>query len=571
MRLLVVPGRSTFLLLPALVLAGCPGPLEPPRDGGRDAPVPGDDASTDVGTPDDAGMTDTNGTDAGMDDSGISDGGTDAGVDGGMVMPGETVATPAPTITRSGTGGVLLIGNVLTPTGPLDGEVLIVGNQITCVAASCAGSPMAGTVTVVDTHGGTISPGLLDAHDHLSYDFIGEWVPPAGTLFDSRYEWRGNDLYSDWVSAEGYGSNDAICPGSKWGELRSIIHGTTTVQGQSQAGSACTNLLARNADTYHGLEDDFMRVTISGPCESGFPARPGLVTDFGDGDARRFVVHVGEGVRPHGTPGSSSDPTREFDCYAGRTLPAGTPNLIEDAAGNPYETAVMIHAVPLTPDQIEESVMNNVRFVWSPSSNIVLYADTAPIEEMLDAGLTVALANDWTVSGTDEMLSEMRYAHAYGEAMSIDALTPRRLWEMMTMDAAEVLGLTEHVGTIEVGQVADIAVFSRTGDDPYQAVMESRARDVTLTLIGGEAYYGVLAAEELAVNGDCEPLDVCGSERFLCVQNVPATEGTGTTTGSDQTMEMIEAELNRILDENAAAEAPAVTATEVLPLVDCSL
>jgi cytosine/adenosine deaminase-related metal-dependent hydrolase len=583
--------RWLLAVLPGLVLtlAGCPGPSTPPTDGGPltdapDAGTPGEDAGTDAPEPVDAG------TDAPLEDAPApsdapaptdapaedapspTDAGVDAGSDAGM--PGPSTPTPPPTVTRTGTGGLLLLGTILTPTGPLVGELLIAGNRITCVAPSCAGMPMAGTVTVIDTHGATISPGLLDAHDHLSYDFIPEWVPSPPRLFDSRYEWRGNAAYGDWVEPENVTA--AVCAGSKWGELRSIIHGTTTIQGQSPAGVACVDRLARNADNYHGLwdgpdadtiPDDFMRVTISGPCESGFPARTGLITDFGDGDARRFVVHVGEGVRPAGTPGSSTDPTREFDCYAGRTGP--TPGLLFDPSGVPYETGVMIHAIPLTAAQLDEAVMANVRFVWSPSSNIVLYDDTAPIEEMLARGLTVALANDWTVSGTDEMLSEMRYAHDYGQTMGITALTPRRLWEMETMDAAVVLGLEDFVGTIEVGRRADIAVFSRTGDDPYRAVMDSRARDVSLTLIDGVAYYGDLPLESIAVNGSCDTLDVCGIERFLCVADTPGTQNVANTTRRGDTLGSLEAELNGIIDTTLLTTPGA--ADRVLPLVDCSL
>lgn len=581
--------RAVLLLsvLSFLVL-GCEPNRVPPEDGGfRDTP--------DAGSP---------GEDAPLEDAPLPtddvpglDAGTDAGTDGGMVVdPG---ATPPPTVTRSGTGGVLLQGTVLTPTGPLVGEVLVVGNTITCVAASCASAPMAGTVTVVDTHGAIISPGLLNAHDHLSYDFIPPWVPSPPELFDSRYEWRQDERYEDWISAENFPEDSmsdlATCPGSKWGELRNIVHGATTVQGQSQSGTTCLNRLARNADSYHGLydgpdpdtlPDDFMRVTISGPCESGFPtrytapvpamppmaARPasGLIVDFRDGDARRFVVHLGEGV---GGGGLATNPTREYSCYDGSAPGLSTAdavNLLRDSAGVPYETTVMIHGMPLTPAQLDDAVTANVRFVWSPSSNIILYGDTAPIAEMIDRGLTVALAPDWTVSGTGDIVSEMRYAYDYGVTMGITELTPRRLFEMTTVDASDVLGLEDYVGRLEVGMRADIVVFSRTAADPYRAVLDSHARDVTLTMIDGRAYYGALALEEIAVNGDCDSLDVCGNERFLCVQNTPPTQGTATVVRAADTLGSLEAELNSIIDMNEALPHVWPEATELLPLFDCS-
>ena len=79
----------------------------------------------------------------------------------------------------------------------------------------------------------------------------------------------------------------------------------------------------------------------------------------------------------------------------------------------------------LTTAQLMEVVDTGAHVVWSPSSNMVLYGETAPIAEMLSLGIPVGLGPDWTVSGEDEMLSEMRFAYEYGQAESIDALTTR--------------------------------------------------------------------------------------------------------------------------------------------------
>src|SRR6185295_30949 len=92
----------------------------------------------------------------------------------------------------------------------------------------------------------------------------------------------------------------------------------------------------------------------------------------------RFFVHMGEGYDRTGTA-TRTDPLREFDCYAGHDLMYPTPSLLLDGAGAAYETAVFIHAVPLTAAQLDESVAAHARFVWSPSSNMVLYAHTADI------------------------------------------------------------------------------------------------------------------------------------------------------------------------------------------------
>jgi hypothetical protein len=520
--------RRFVIVCWALAFAGCPRPV--PRD--------------------DAGMTD-----AGPGER-----------DAGVLL--ESTPTAPPTVERAGTGGLLLRGVVLTPSGPLDpGEVLVVGNTITCVAADCSGSAMADTVAVIDTNGAAISPGLVDAHNHLSYDFLPLWEPDPATLFVSRYEWRSRDDYDGFTNPEGDGDNDgssdnlAVCPGSKWGELRSLIHGTTTVQGGSPAaGISCLDRLARNADAYPGLDDDFAQGTISGPCESSFTsARDGYLGNIQDGSTRRLYVHVGEGYAAHGTVGSSTDPTREYACFDGETFATAVPSLLFDTDGSPFGAGVFIHAMPLTAEQLDESQTALVHFVWSPTSNLVLYGRTAPIGEMLARNLVVGLGPDWTLAGSDEMLTEMRAAQGYGREMAVEALTARRIWEMATMDGAEVVGMDEGVGRIEVGMRADLVVFGRASSDPYQAVLDSRAADVRLVLVDGAGYYGDVALETAAaVNGDCDTLDACGTDKFLCVANTP-----GSTTRATDTLDSLETELLGILGSYGRQ-------SELEPLIDCS-
>lgn len=538
---------------------------------GGDGGMPGDDASMlpdtgmDGGTPPvDSGMdaavvvTDTGPGDAGMRmDANLPDSGAP------VIAP--SVAAPPPTVVRVGTSGLLLRGTVLTPTGVLDpGEVLIAGNTITCVAADCTtGAPA--TATIIDTHA-TISPGLIDGHNHLTYDFLGEWVAPH--LYNNRYEWRGDPSYSAWVDPEGDSDNNgtqdtgAQCPGAKWGELRSIIHGTTTVQGQAPS-SSCLDRLARNADTFTGLGADIARTTISGPCESGFPTRASLIGSFTatTSPTTRFYVHMGEGYANAGSA-MRTNPLREFDCYDGTDATYYTGmSLLEDASGMPYGTAVFIHAMPLTPAQLDRTYAQHAHVVWSPSSNIVLYGQTADIAGMLSRGIVVGLGPDWTPSGSDEMLSEMRFAQQYASDHTISALTAEQIWRMSTVDGADVVGLSQ-IGTIAVGQRADISVFGRTSSDPYQAVIDSRAADVRLVLIDGVGYYGDESLRATtAVNTFCEALDACGSAKYICAANTPGSM-TGTSRYTE-TVADIRGQLMTILG--------AYGRTDLQELVDCSL
>lgn len=501
----------------------------------------------DAGPEGDAGP----GADSGpiVDDGGMEDGGGEM-IDGGPPPPTGSEPTPPAEVVSTGSGGFLLRGTVLGPDGIIDpGEVLIVGNTITCVAADCSGEAEAATVTVIETMG-VISPGLIDAHNHLTYDFLPEWV--ATETYDNRYTWADVASYEDHIApfADGRNQSDRVCPSAQWGELRSIIHGTTTVQGQS-FNRTCLQRHARNADHHHGLPNahdgdsyDHMQTTISTVRDITDEAAATLVSNFTDptSPTTRYGVHMQEGV-------GGGYLLEEFESFAGRDTRSnrhmGISLLAEE--GMFSGVGLLIHSMGLTTAQLMEVVDTDAHVVWSPSSNMVLYGETAPIEEMLSLGVSVGLGPDWTVSGEDEMLSEMRFAYDYGQAEDIDALTPERIWRMATEGSADAVGLVDHIGRLEVGARGDVTVFGRRGADPYRAVLDSRAQDVRLVLIDGAAYYGDLALEvATSVNGECDMLDACGSMKFLCVANTPGSFEENAR--ADETLDDIRAQLEAILD-----------------------
>ncbi len=586
--------RSLTLILSALIaltLSGCPrdGVFIIPPDAGRDATVTPDAGPLDAGPPMDAAMIDAGPPmDAGMIDAGrLPDGGRpDAAMrDGGGLPLGSTPAPPA-TIERMGSGGFLLRGTVLTPTGPLTpGEVLIVGDTITCVAASCAGMPMASTVTVIDTRS-TISAGLIDSHNHITYNFLPEWVPDPLRVFGNRYEWADDPMYEAHIRPEAAGgtAGSFICPATKWAELRSIVHGTTTVMGQSPR-QRCADRLARNADHYHGLgmavpntrlltNIASVRDVADGPVAG--TDRGELVAAFLDGSTTRYVVHMAEGLI-----GGGMSIDREYESYRGREMRTSTTrtyliDLLASAGGVPYGTSVFIHSLAMTPAQVDEAAALGAFTVWSPSSNILLYGQTIDIGRLIAAGAVVGLGPDWTVSGSDEVLSEMRYAQAWASAEGVASVTTSRLHDMVTAANARVVGLHDHIGRLVVGARADVAVFGRVGSDPYQAVIDSRAADVRLTFIGGAAYYGDLALElATAVNGDCEMLDACGTPKFLCAANTPGAIEPRSTETVEQIREQLRAHLAAGWDHDRDPMTPnqayVIGPDEMLGLVDCSL
>ena len=528
---------STLLAAGVVMASGCADPA-------IDGPSPSPDAGTE---------------DAGGDDIESDDVETDTGGSGEST---DTEAAPAPNLESVGTDGIVLQGTVLAPDDVIDdGEVVIEDEMIVCVDADCSGVVDDGDYTVVET-GGVISPGLIDAHNHLPYNFLPPWFPNPETTFNNRYEWADEAAYRDHIApyADNRMSGTHYCPAAKWGELRSLLHATTTIQGQSFQ-QRCVDWGVRNADHYHGLQHNHMRTTIDSPRNFTDDDAQSYIDSFesDNNPTTRLAVHMAEGHEGGGVED-------EFDSFAGRD---DRDNRHDGISLLEYGTGMLIHSVTLTIPQIEEVYLTESQVVWSPSSNFHLYGEdvTAPIEDFLEWDITTGIGPDWTISGAFDMLEEMRVGKEYGERQGIDALTPRQIWVMATSDGAEAVGLHDFVGRLEPGYHADIAVFGRQGDDPHRAVLDSHAEDIELVMIDGEIYFGDTELEPAARNEHCDSFDACGVDKFVCAKDEP-----GADNRRNERVEDIRQQLVDILEgrDDAPEDEQYDRGDDLLPLVICS-
>jgi 5-methylthioadenosine/S-adenosylhomocysteine deaminase len=85
---------------------------------------------------------------------------------------------------------VFMKGTLVTPDQVLDGEMVIDGDTITCVATTCTAPAGATQITVANAY---ILPGFVDAHNHVAYNVLPRWTPPK--LYKNRGQWQGSDAY----------------------------------------------------------------------------------------------------------------------------------------------------------------------------------------------------------------------------------------------------------------------------------------------------------------------------------------------------------------------------------------
>lgn len=128
--------------------------------------------------------------------------------------------------------------------------------------------------------------------------------------------------------------------------------------------------------------------------------------------------------------------------------------------------------------------------VWSPESNFVLYGETAKVIEAIEEGVTVSLAPDWTITGSDNVLAEMKVAWNFSQTQLGGKVTPRQLFQMVTVNAAKVAGVDRFLGKIAPKHAADFFLAPKLMNDPYLSLLKTRPRDIHLVFVDGLPIYG---------------------------------------------------------------------------------
>ncbi|TNF26566.1 MAG: hypothetical protein EP329_21020 [Deltaproteobacteria bacterium] len=499
-------------------------------------------------------------------DAGSADADADDAADTG---PGDVDVTLDPdgvaTVTAGAEDRLLLVGVVLTPEVAFDGEVLVAGEDIACVApgTGCSDTPEAEGATVIDTAGAVIAPGLIDTHNHILFDIFNDddWLPSK--VYTNHTQWTQEPRYAamldvkqcladdsqgkpTWCPLAYDGAGSLRCEMDKWGELKGLIAGTTSIVGLPGTSAACFGSLARSVDSpQNGLGGDHIQTSATFPPSQS--SGDGVCANFADGDTHAYLVHCGEGT--------DAKALAEFDKLGALTT--------EPMCLYAPQTAIT-HGTAFGPEQFAVMAAHGMKLTWSPASNVALYGETTDIPAALDADVLVTLAPDWSMGGSQNLLDELRFADAWDDAHFGDILGARDLVLMTTGNAAFALALDDRLGGLAPGMLADLAVFRGGGDDPWAVVVGATPASVVLTMVGGRILYGDAALEPAAPPAPgCEPIEVCGVAKFLCVAE------PSSANKLDQTYAEIEAALQAGLEDLDAVSGDGFDFAPLAPLVDC--
>jgi 5-methylthioadenosine/S-adenosylhomocysteine deaminase len=457
-------------------------------------------------------------------------------------QPRAAVAKKKPVVDPLSGPKLALAGRVVTMNDAFsirpDGIVYIQDGSIVAVQdrAQPAPADFEG-VTVVET-GGTLFPGLIELHNHLSYNALPLWSP-VPKRFEHRDQWAAYKDYRPMISGpmtvigefrDAKGQAALLPALVRYVECKCLAGGVTTSQGV---------MLASNA----GIQR-FYRGMIRNVEQTDDPAlseAQGRIADVDAKDARSFLarlkkedscflLHLSEGITDPGKPDSIA--RRHF---LSLEIAPGQWALNDVFAG--------IHAAGLLPQDFDVLAQQHASMVWSPLSNLLLYGGTARVDAARAAGVRIGLGSDWSPTGSKNLLGELKVAWLYSQQELKDLFTARDLVAMATRDAARILKWDGLLGTIAPGARADLLAIQSTVADPYEALLRAKETEIVLVTIDGVARYGTPALMTPLAQGG-ETVSVGGESRRLFLKQAAADPDVASVSLSVATSQLSDALLN---------------------------
>ncbi|GAA1920509.1 8-oxoguanine deaminase [Microbacterium aoyamense] len=365
------------------------------------------------------------------------------------------------------------------------GHVVIDDGVISAVGAGRASADERAGAEIVDATGCLVTPGLVNTHHHL-YQWLTRGYAQDAILFDwltSLYPlWSRIDAGLTGVGAAGamavlarsgcttVGDHHYIFPQGSGDIVGAIVESATRVGvrlhatrgsmdlGASKGGlppdfavettAAALAASQEAVERYHDASfDSMVRVAIA-PC-SPFSVTADLLREAA-------VLARSLDVRLH----THASETVEEDAYCAERF-GMTPTDYLESLGWLGDDVWMAHCVHLDEPAIARYAATGTGVAHCPSSNGRLAAGIAPVRAMLDAGVPVGLGVDGAASNESGQLGiEVREAVLMNRLRTgADSFSVRDGLRIATMGGARVLGRQDEIGSLEVGKLADVAVW----------------------------------------------------------------------------------------------------------------
>jgi 5-methylthioadenosine/S-adenosylhomocysteine deaminase len=452
------------------------------------------------------------------------------------------------------TDAYVLEGRIVTmsPRGVIDnGRIYLQGRVIKSVGPATDPVPQGFETAPHVATKGTIYPGLIELHNHLSYNAMPLWEVP--TTYSNNGQWRGGEDYSRRITkpSQVLGQSAGVLQALvRYVECRAMLGGATSTQGITLANAAS---LTRH---YKGLVRN-----VEAPADPELPPANTNIANPDVGGAEAYLVKLGRqkgAYLQHLSEGTDPTARRWF-------------LRLKRANGDWAVTKALcgIDSAALEREDLDVLAGKGASMVWSPLSNYLLYGQTARLQAAKDSNILIGIGSDWAPSGTKNLLGELKVAWLASQA-TLDAhghpvFSPEEIVRMATINPARILRWEARLGSIEPDKWADLVVVKGTTKPAYLQLIEARETSITLVMIDGVPRVGQTSLMTRFGPGT-EQITVGGSKRILNLSDPKGDPLVGAETLTRATATLADGmdrlpELAVVLD-NAVASGVFAGATD---------
>jgi 5-methylthioadenosine/S-adenosylhomocysteine deaminase len=348
-----------------------------------------------------------------------------------------------------------------------EGSVAVTGNRIVLVTADrkqaeewLTANPDA---KIVDGRGKLLMPGLVNTHTHVAMTLMRNFADDIPLM-----DWLNHHI---WPFESRLGAEE-IALGAQLGMTEMLLGGTTTLvdmywheeaigrvaQGMGIRAVLCPCYLdgVRMEEFEQSLpevmkvasECDRLSVRVA-------PHSPFSVSTENLKRGMDLAVYYGIGMHIHVS--ETMDEQRII-----RERYDRTPTEYLRDIGFLEIPTIAAHCVHVTPSDIEILARHGVTAVYNPQSNMKISSGIAPIPEMIEAGVNVAIGTDGASSNNDlDMIEEVRTG-SFLQKVAGDNPVVMPAYEMLkiaTVGGAVAIGMGDELGRIAPGMLADMVML----------------------------------------------------------------------------------------------------------------
>ena len=360
---------------------------------------------------------------------------------------------------------------------------------------------------IINGEGMVLMPGLINCHTHLPMSplrgyaddvdlatWLNDYIFPREDRLDGRCVKAATLLsiaeclrFGTTSVSDMYYFCDEVAQAVAESGIKANISRAITYFGDDfdfEKDSRCQELVALK-EKWHGYDNSRIRIeaAIHGEYTSNHQVWE-QVSDYAKAEGLRMHVHLSETKAEHegAKERHGLTPAQVLDCHRVFDVPT-----------------IAAHCVWVEDEDMKLLAKRGVTAVHNPCSNLKLASGCARVQDMVKAGMNVALGTDSNASNnTLDMFEEIRAATymAKGASLNPEALPAQAALLMATVCGARAQGRQEECGMIKVGLDADLILLDFTQPHlmPCHNVMSHLAycvngHDVVMTMVRGKILY----------------------------------------------------------------------------------